>query len=346
MMKGEVIREKGLFRSLLAIVLMITVCILMAGCSKKPKEEESLPEASTRTTVSRRGSNLVKAMKAMPGPGTIEEWGPSLLSIGFSYVDFDVLSSDRNLYSALLEHYENVLSPEVDLKRAKSASSFQVKYLPEGYEYYDEDTILAEETDPLFFYQGQFNTKPLKAQASAEYEFLGDGYWCEGTTWYLETPAGIFIEWAWEGDPHLAMKQCIGVAHHQMPSLYETPSMSEFLDRLPEAFAGTITITRIGEFSRMWYLAMPRPEEHEEEFVLIGICFVKASSAVQAECLLRFETAQTASVALLALRELFEEEGIDTDVLILQGRCIQYYAHEWALPDEQENLLMSLPDFW
>lgn len=87
-MKGEVIREKGLFRSLLAIVSMITVCILMAGCSEKPKEEESLPEASTRTTVSRRESNLVEAMKAMPGPGTMEEWGPSLVSIGFSYVDF------------------------------------------------------------------------------------------------------------------------------------------------------------------------------------------------------------------------------------------------------------------
>jgi hypothetical protein len=69
-------------------VLMITVCILMAGCSKKPKEEESLPEASTRMTVSRRESNLMERMKAMPGSGTMEEWGPSLLSIGFSYVDF------------------------------------------------------------------------------------------------------------------------------------------------------------------------------------------------------------------------------------------------------------------
>ena len=87
-MERAVTREKGLFRSLLAIVLMITVCILVAGCSKKLKEEESLPGASTRTTVSRKESNLVKAMKAMPGSGTMEEWDPSLLSIGFLYVDF------------------------------------------------------------------------------------------------------------------------------------------------------------------------------------------------------------------------------------------------------------------
>lgn len=350
MMKEEVIREKRLFRSLLAIVLMITVCLLMAGCSKKPKEEESRPEASTRMTVSRKNSNLVMVMKAMPGPGgTMEEWGPSLLRIGLSYVDFEVLSSNRSLHSALLDHYENLLDPEIELRKAKSISSVRAEYLPRGFEYYDEGTTTLEETDPLFFYQGRFNTKPLRAQASAEYEFQGEGYWCEGTTWYLEMPTGIFVEYgdsSGEGDPHSAIQQCIKVNKKQAPSLFAVPGMSEFLKRLPEAFSGTSTITTIGGFSRMWYLAMPRPEEHEEEFVLIGISFVKTASGVQAECLLRFETEKTASVALLALHELFEEEGSDTDALRRQGNYIHISSKEWTLPAEMENLLMSLPDFW
>jgi len=249
-------------------------------------------------------SSLVEALRIIPGPGPVEEGGPSMLGFLISYVDLEASGAGEEIRGTLIERYESLLSPEIDLREAEGIVAVQAAYSWE------------QETAPLLLYLGRFETYALRARASATYEFQGVSYWSDGDTWFLETPFGLHV--GYEGTspdeyPRTMMEQCIRAVQKETPSLYETPGMKEFLDQLPSSFTGFIMITRLPHVQMgFWYVYVPQIDDTQDEVVTTAGVLSSTATGVRYTYFLQFENVETASRGVEALYEAFEEEGEDT----------------------------------
>lgn len=323
----------------LVILLGIVACLFVA-CSRKPKEEEPRPVASAGTTVSRKGLNLLNAIKAVPGPGSAENWGPSIVWVAFSHVDFQTLTNDRDLHNALLDHYENILEPEVDLKKTSSVSSVQAAYGSVDYGEY-------EETEPLLLYRGKFDLGWLREPTLTRHEFQGQEYWIAGRTGYLQGADCLFVTLADSQEAiHSQFTRCIEVAEQRAPSFYEVRGMSDLLRRFPDPFALSIVTFRLGLFSGLWTYFPFDLNGEKGELVLAGTAFSKTRTGVVISSVVRFGKQETASEAITGLRELYAKEGTEARGLRQDREYVHFPEVTMDLSEGADLLLMSLPDFW